>query len=67
MVKILRKVNELLLGQQGGWLEVFDISSTTITRVWQIKEAKMIWDIVAIDEAHLLLATNKDLLKTKNS
>jgi hypothetical protein len=67
VVKILRKVNELLLGQQGGWLEVFDISSTTITRVWQIKEAKMIWDIVAIDEAHLLLATNKDLLKTKNS
>ena len=58
MVKILRNVNELLLGQQGGWLEVFDISSTTITRAWQIKEATMIWDIVAIDEAHLLLATN---------
>jgi hypothetical protein len=58
VVKILRNVNELLLGQQGGWLEVFDISSTTITRAWQIKEAKMIWDIVAIDEAHLLLATN---------
>ena len=58
MVKILRNVNELLLGQQGGWLEVFDISSTTITRAWQIKEARMIWDIVAIDEAHLLLATN---------
>jgi hypothetical protein len=58
VIKILRNVNELLLGQQGGWLEVFDISSTTITRAWQIKEAKMIWDIVAIDEAHLLLATN---------
>jgi hypothetical protein len=58
VVKILRNVNELLLGQQGGWLEVFDISSTTITRAWQIKEATMIWDIVAIDEAHLLLATN---------
>jgi hypothetical protein len=28
---ILRKGNELLVGENSGWLEVFDISSATIT------------------------------------
>ena len=67
MAKILRNGNELLLGQFDGWVEVFNISSTTITRAWQIKEATIIYDIVAIDEAHLLLATNEELLKTNKS
>ena len=66
MNKILRKGNELLLCQEDGWLEVFEISSATITHAWKIKEATYIYDIVMIDESHLLLATNEDLLKINN-
>ena len=66
MGKILRKGNELLLGQDGGWLEVFDISSATITHAWKIREGTTIWDIAAIDETRLFLAANEGLLKINN-
>jgi hypothetical protein len=57
----LRKGNELLLAQANGWLEVFDISSATITQAWKIRGVNMIFDIAATEETHLLLATDKDL------
>jgi len=62
--KILRKGNELLLGQYDGWLEVFEISSATIIHAWKIREATTIWDIEAIDKTHLLLATSEGILKS---
>jgi hypothetical protein len=62
--KILRKGNELLLSQSCGWLEVFDISSATITHSWKIREGYIhIFDIVAIDKTHYLLATSEGILK----
>jgi hypothetical protein len=54
----VKKGHELLLGQEYGWLEVFDIGSATITHSWKIREDSCyIADILAIDKTHLLLAT----------
>jgi hypothetical protein len=60
---MLRKGHELLLGEFYGWLEVFDISSATITHTGKIRDASDIHDIVAIDETQLLIASNIGILK----
>jgi hypothetical protein len=61
---ILRKGNELVLGEFDGWLEVFVISSATITHSRLIKEHAHINDIVAIGDSHFLLASEEGLLKS---
>jgi hypothetical protein len=62
--KILRVGNQLLLGERGGWLEVFDMNNSNITSSHQIKEGDHIYDILAIDDTHYLLAALEGLLKT---
>ena len=60
----MKKGHELLLGQDGGWLEVFEISSATITHSLKIREiSSRILDILAIDETHLLVAYSEGILK----
>jgi hypothetical protein len=54
----VKKGHELLLGQSQGWLEVFDISSATITHSWKIRVGSShIFDIEAIDDTRYLLAS----------
>jgi hypothetical protein len=60
--KILRVGNQLLLGEGYGWLEVFDINNSNITSSHQFEED--IFDILAIDDTHYLLAALEGLLKT---
>jgi hypothetical protein len=62
--KILRVGNELLLGQAWGLLQVFDIETSTFTSKHRFTEAGDIYDIIAIDETHYLLAADKGLFKT---
>jgi hypothetical protein len=64
MNKILRAGNELLLGQDEGWLQVFDIETSTFTSKHEFTEAYHIYDIIAIDETHYLLAADSGLFKT---
>jgi hypothetical protein len=59
----LRKGHELLLGQDGGLLEVLDISTDTITHTQKIKKVYHICDIVVFDETHFLLASIIGLFK----
>jgi hypothetical protein len=54
----------LLLGGLHGWLEVFNMSSATITNSRKIREGAEICDIVAIDESQILLASSDGILKT---
>ena len=56
--------NQLLLGEQFGWLEVFDINNSNITSSHQFEEGSSIFDILAIDDTHYLLAAVEGLLKT---
>ena len=62
--KILRVSNQLLLGEYGGWLEVFDINNSNITSSHQFGEGSSIYDILAIDDTHYLLYAFNGLLKT---
>jgi hypothetical protein len=62
--KILRVGNQLLLGEYGGWLEVFDINNYNITSSYRFEEGGTIYDILAIDDTHYLLAAFRGLLKT---
>jgi len=59
---MLRKSHELLLGGLYGWLEVFDMSSATITHTKFLSDT--ICDIVAINETHFLLASSIGILRT---
>ena len=61
---MLRKGHGLLLGEYNGWLEVFNMSSATITQTRKIREGATIKDIVAIDESHFLLASDDGILKS---
>ena len=61
---MLGKGNELLIGGYNGWLEVFNIISGTITHSQKIRAQTTIYDIVAIDETHLLLASSDGILKS---
>ena len=61
---MLRKGHELLLGEIDGWLEVFNISSGTITHSQKSRAQTAIFDIVAVDETHLLLASSDGILKS---
>ena len=54
----------LLLGEDGGLLEVVDISSYTITSAHEFREVGRIHDMLAIDDTHCLLAAYGGLLKT---
>jgi hypothetical protein len=64
--KILRLGDELLLGENKGYLEVFDIETSIITSSHKFTEAEVgIIDILAIDDSHYLLAAWDGLLKTK--
>jgi hypothetical protein len=56
--------HELLLGEFYGYLEVFDIETSSITHTHKFTEGIHINDIIAIDDAHYLLAANGGLLKT---
>lgn len=62
--KILRVRNELLLGQSGGWLQLFDIETSAITSTHKFKEGLRIRDMIAIDDSHYLLAADQGLLET---
>jgi hypothetical protein len=62
--KILRVGNQLLLGEELGWLEVFDINNSIITSSHRFKDGGGIFDILAIDDTHYLLAAFMGLLKT---
>jgi hypothetical protein len=61
---MLRKGHELLLGEFNGWLEVFNITSATITHSQEIRVQTTIFDIIAIDETHLLLASSDGIFKS---
>jgi hypothetical protein len=61
-----RNENGLLLNELDKWLEIFNITSATITHTWNIKEANLIYDILAIDETHILIAVSSGLLKANN-
>ena len=60
---MLRKNHELLLGEYNGWLEVFNMNIGTITHTRLIREDATIWDILAVDETHFLLASSHGILK----
>ena len=62
--KTLRVGKELLLGQSWGYLEVFDINTSTVTHTHQFTEGGSICDIIAIDGSNYLLAAEEGLLKT---
>ena len=62
--KILRVKNELILGEFSGYIEVFDIETSSITHTHQFTEGYEIRDIIAIDDTHYLLAASYGLLKT---
>ena len=61
---MLRVGDELILGQYGGYLQVFDIKTSSITHTHQFTEGDHISDILAIDDTHYLLACKKGVLKT---
>jgi hypothetical protein len=55
----------LILGENGGWLEVVDINTSNISSTHKFTEGGYsIDDLIAIDDAHYLLAAHKGLLKT---
>ena len=56
--------NQLLLGEFFGWLEVFDINNSNIISSHEFEEGRSIYDILAIDDTHYLLAADEGLLKT---
>lgn len=60
VVKILITGNQLLLGEETGWLEVLDITTSNITSSHNFEEGFSIIDIIATDDdAHYLLACFK--------
>jgi hypothetical protein len=63
VLKILRVGHELMLGEHDGWLEVFDIETSSITHSHLFTEGSHINDIIAIDDTHYLLAALEGLLK----
>ena len=54
----------LLLGEYNGWLELVEIKTSNVTHSHQFTEGDDIFDIIAIDDTHYLLAAYKGLLKT---
>jgi hypothetical protein len=64
VLKIFRNGNSFILGGTDGYLEVFDIKTSSITHTHKFTEGWSINDIIAIDETHYLLATLRGLLKT---
>ena len=56
----------MVLGEQRGWLEVFDIETSIITHSHKFTDAGDlgIHDIIAIDNTQYLLAAVEGLLKT---
>lgn len=61
--KILRVGKTLLLGENFGFLEIFDLKTRKITHKSEFDEGGEIIDMVAIDEERFMLATIKGLLK----
>jgi hypothetical protein len=53
-----------LLGEGEGWLQLFDIETSSITHSHRFTEGGFISDIIAIDDTSFLLAAHKRLLKT---
>ena len=47
--KILRVDHELILGEMEGFLQVFDIKTSSITQTHSFEDIFDIYDIVAID------------------
>jgi hypothetical protein len=64
---MLRVGQVLLLGEKSGYLEVFDIKTSSITSYYKFAEVDFIYDIKPIDEANYLLATDNGILKTTNN
>jgi hypothetical protein len=63
--KILRVGNELLLlGEGSGYLQVVDMNTSKITHTHRFRQGGNIYDIIAIDDTHYLLAAERGLLKT---
>ena len=54
----------MILGEYKGWLEVVDIKTYNVTSTHKFNEGDDIYDIIAIDDSHYLLAAIKGLLKT---
>ena len=54
----------MLLGENGGWLEIFDINTSNITSTHKFMEGDSIYDIISIDDTHYLLAAHYGLYKT---
>ena len=59
----MRVGKTLLLGENFGFLEIFDLKTRKITHKNEFHEGGEIIDIVAIDEERFMLATIKGLLK----
>jgi len=62
--KILRVGHKLLLGESCGYLEVFNIKTSTFTSRYSFWLDLCIYDIIAIDDKNYLLASSCGLLKT---
>ena len=54
----------MILGEYKGWLEVVDIKTYNVTSTHKFIEGDDIYDIIAIDETHYLIADSLGLLKT---
>jgi hypothetical protein len=54
--KILRVGSELLLGEYDGFLQVVDIKTSKITHTHKFTMGDSIFDIIAIDDTHYLIA-----------
>ena len=54
----------MILGEYNCWLEVVDIKTYNVTSTHKFIEGDDIYDIIAIDETHYLLAAINGLLKT---
>ena len=61
--KILKVGHELLLGQSVGCFQAFDIDTSAITHTHKFTEGDNIYDIIAFDDTHYLLAAIEGLLK----
>ena len=53
----------MLLGEWEGWLQVVNLDNLLITSTHKFNEGGDIHDILAIDDAHFLLATAHGLLR----
>jgi hypothetical protein len=61
--KMMKVGNQLVLGEWEGYLQVVSLGNHLITSTHKFNEGGDINDMIAIDDAHFLLATAQGLLR----